>query len=50
MFSGEGVFELQGVMDTYKNWVHGNWLAFSGPTNFAPFLRHFNHIARKSSK
>lgn len=50
MFQGEGVFEMNGIMDTYKQFVHGNFMTLSGPTNFAPTLRMVNKQAREASQ
>jgi len=48
MFVGEGVFDLPGVMETYRFHLQPNLLNFSGPTNFAQTLKMLNETAELS--
>eukprot|EP00801_Mesodinium_rubrum_P002589 Mrub_02589.p1 GENE.Mrub_02589~~Mrub_02589.p1 ORF type:complete len:535 (-),score=52.82 Mrub_02589:67-1443(-) len=47
MFTGDGVYELQGILQSYTYHLSNNILNFSGPTNFAPTLKMLNLKAKE---
>jgi len=49
MFNGEGVHEVDGIMNAYNGIIRNPNIVFSGPTNFAPTIRMMNAIAKNAS-